>query len=240
MIFRHVGILALALAVAACGAPTMERERAEDTAQLHEHAPQWFKDYWKQYVAAGVDARVPPHYALALDGGSAGFSYCKSHLCDPTAYRQVAMQTCEQRGKFECDIYAVGTRIVWPHAFPWRVAENRQSAPVATRPETTRGTSQRTFTLSWVGSTVVHAGTLEIKPGQRSGRTTLLVGGQECDGQFWFTSGRRGQWEVDCGDGWLSASGEFTATGGPNGGSRGTGTDNQGRMVEFVVDPAGG
>ena len=237
MRIRHIGVaVALALVLAACGAPTMERERTEDTAQLHEHAPQKFKNWWRDYTRTPR----PHHFALARDGSSAGWSYCPvpTQCSAGSSSRYQALQYCRAHATAECDIYARGTSIVWPHAFPWRVAENRQSAPVATRPETTRGTSQRTFTLSWVGSTVVHAGTLEIKPGQRSGRTTLFVGGQECDGQFWFTSGRRGQWEVDCGDGGLSASGEFTATGGPNGGSRGTGTDSQGRMVEFIVDPA--
>ena len=187
--------------------------------------------------------------------------YCpaRTRCPDSGSAAYEAVQYCESGTSADCDIYAQGRRIVWPHEFPWPLlpetereyrksigqgttpspaAKTREDAPVAAKPEPRRTSAkQRTFTLTWEGSADVFKGTMEIAQGKRSGRISSVMLGRDCEGQFWFTSGRRGQWEIDCGDGWASASGDFTANSGPKGGGRGTGTDNHGWKVVFVVDP---
>ena len=249
--------VALVLALAGC-AGGVGQQSASLEEELHRHAPSEFKASWQEYHSAPF----PDLFALSRDGTSFGYVYCPAptRCPDSGSASYDAITYCEAGNSADCDIYAQGRRIVWLHAFPWVVTpgvmyDHRQAigatgrwhglgdaltfVPEAAKPEPRRDAAQqRTFSLSYVGSAVVHAGTLEIKQGERSGRTHFFVDGQECGGRFWFTSAQRGGWQVNCDDGSLTASGNFTATGGPRGGSRGTGVDNQGRMVEFVVDPA--
>ena len=236
--------------------PPMQVAVATD---LHADAPQWFKDRWRHYLETSDG-----NYAvLALDRNArgAGFVYCdpaagglcKNHRSWSAAFKDVnykhrARNICVQdvRNNYpalkpDCAIYAIQDKIVWKGPMPWSVvAATRQGTGAASAPKANGNAEQRTFTLSWVGSTDVYRGIMTYQQGTSLGRISTTMAGRDCEGQFWFTSGRSGQWQIDCGNGWIFASGEFTATGGPNGGSRGTGLDNEGRMVEFVVDPASG
>ena len=247
---------AMLLAVAGC-ATTKERQAHIDRAeQVHQNAPQWFKDGWRTYIE---HAERGGFAVLAMDRNALGWGYvwCQGPQCYlntlpdsrsfvDVEYKHGALELCRENvrafhpaAKPECAIFAVKNEIVWQGAMPWSVAGTREDAPVVAEPAPGRTSAyQRTFTLSWVGSTELFTGTLDIVEGKRSGSIAAVLEGRDCDGRFWFNSGLSGQWKIDCGDGWLTATGDFTANGGPKGGGRGTGTDNLGRLVEFVVDPA--
>ena len=263
-------IMGAALVVTACTTTgEMEGQRIRGTASpptqeafatdLHADAPQWFKETWRRYL----ELSDGNYGVMAADrnGRGAGYVYCdpgsgglcKSHhkwsaTFKDVNYKRRALNFCVQHVrenypalKPDCALYAITDKIVWKGPMPWSVAAaTRQDTRAATSLKSKGNAEQRTFTLSWVGSTDVYRGIMTYQQGNNLGRMSTTMAGRDCEGQFQFTSGRRGQWEIDCSDGWISASGEFTATGGPNGGSRGTGVDNEGRMVEFVVDPAGG
>ena len=210
--------------------------------------PQWFKDFWREYLGHAESA----YAVMAVDRNLCGaqYRYCAGSGCgqmlNPSMHRsfkdvhykhwtlsqcrEVARKHCPDK-KPECAMYAIRDKIVWEGPMPWQVAGARQDTPLVA--------SQRTFSLSYVGSTDIFTGTMEITAGKRHGRLSTTMDGRKCDGRFWFTSHYRGNWVVDCGGGWLTANGTFVGRG-PNGGSRGTGVDSEGRMVEFVVDPADG
>ena len=222
---------------------------------VHEHAPAWFKGEWREYLR-----RIEGSYGvLALDTQARGswYIYCNEGPACRTLdlgsaksfsevnYKHGALKGCRARVRRnhptvvpDCSIYAIKDKIVWQGPMPWPDAGTYEGAPVAATPEPGRTTAhQRTLTLSWVGSTDLLTATLDIAEGKRSGSIATVMEGRDCKGRYWFTNGLHGQWKVDCGDGWLTMSGDFTANSGPKGGGRGTGTDNHGRLVEFVVDP---
>ena len=100
------------------------------------------------------------------------------------------------------------------------------------RPAARRNLAWRPFALSWEGLADVYAGTAAFNSGQRSGRVNVSIRGRKCEGQYWLTGERQGQWELDCGDGWMTANGTFLMG---DKGSRGTGLDNRGRNVRFSI-----
>ena len=260
MTAKHTGVfLAIIVALAVAGCTTAkERQAGIDRAErIHQNAPQWFQDAWRRYLE---HAERGGFAVLAMDKKALGWGYvycvgggCNSNILPQARsfievnYKHGALKNCRANvrrkkpaAKPDCAIFAIKDEIVWQGAMPWSVAGTREDAPVVAEPAPGRTSAyQRTFTLSWVGSTELFTGTLDIVEGKRSGSIAAVLEGRDCDGRFWFNSGLSGQWKIDCGDGWLTATGDFTANGGPKGGGRGTGTDNLGRLVEFVVAPAG-
>lgn len=110
-------------------------ERAERVDQIHENAPDWFKESWETYLM-----NMRGQYGiLAMDRMAlgAGWIYCatgctlllgnqgQSHK---SLWAIRALDQCEEvvrKGhpvaRPDCDIYAVKDEIVWPHQFPWYV-----------------------------------------------------------------------------------------------------------------------
>ena len=259
MTTKHAGVfmaIILALAVAGC-VTTKERQAGiERNEQILQNAPRWFKDGWRNYMEHLEQGGFA---ILAMDKNALGWGYvyclgggCNSNILPQARsfievnYKHGALKYCRENvrsqhpaAKPDCAIFAINDEIVWQGPMPWSVAGTREDAPVAATPEPGRTTAhRRTVTLSWVGSTDLLTATLDIAEGKRSGSIATVMEGRDCKGRYWFTNGLHGQWKVDCGDGWLTMSGDFTANSGPKGGGRGTGTDNQGRLVEFVIAPA--
>ena len=214
----------------------------EDGLEIHRHAPAWMRNGWRDYLS---ERGEPRYFAIAPDGSAWGYQTCLvSAKCPDSHVLKAAIRNCEAHTRSDCLIYAHGERVVWEHEFPWYVEpdilreyqEGRGATASAQRTIVSK-TDERTFTLSWVGSTDVYRGTMWLEQGPDSGRTYGSLAGRDCEGHFRLTAGNRGEWEVDCGEGWVRAKGEFTGKG--HGlGATGTGVDDQGRMVEFVVDAA--
>ena len=108
-----------ALAVAGC-AGGVGQQSASLEEELHRYAPSGFKANWQEYISSPF----PDRFALARDGTSAGYVYCPAptRCPDSGSASYDAIQYCETGTSGDCDIYAQGRRIVWPHAFPWVVA----------------------------------------------------------------------------------------------------------------------
>lgn len=230
------------LTLGACVTTKQAQMLQSQTNGVHQNAPAWFQEYWQGYLQKAG----PQALALALDGSSAQYYYCAGgpSVCAALSSSVgLAIAKCQQGSKTgsRCALYAKKRSIVWAHPSPWGAAAlAHQDTPAVTKAEPKRGGEPRTYTLSYVGSTDVYRGTMMLQQRVGGGRMYGSFAGRDCEGRFRFTSGRRGKWEFNCDNGEFSASGDFTATGDRNGGSRGTGVDNEGRMVEFIVDPAGG
>ena len=109
---------ALVLTVAGCaGGVGQQRENLAE--ELHRYAHTGFKNSWREYLRTPR----PQHFALARDGGRSGYSYCAipSQCPDANSAKFGAIQYCQSGRSVDCDIYARGRRIVWPHDFPWSV-----------------------------------------------------------------------------------------------------------------------
>ena len=240
----------------ACIATPAAQEQTYDTAQAHRHAPQWFLNYWQKYLVH-TDRR---YGVLALDrkGRAATYRYCESrcHVLGgkqrqswkDVEYKHKALEDCRNhlRSEFpaekpDCAIYAVRDEIVWKGVLPWDASRGHTEARAATTRAAPGAQSQWTFTLSWTDSPDSYTGSMEVEVVRLGlGRMFTTLGGQRCEGEFRYTDARRGVWEIDCGGGWVTARGDFELVGNPMTGSRGTGVDNRGRRVEFVVRQASG
>ena len=194
---------------------------------------------------------------LARDGSNAQFNYCPAPTVCPDAgpARFEVLRYCRSGTTADCDIYARGRRIVWPHAFPWYVAPevlydyresigatDRWPGPgdaITTAPEATGNLSKRIIAFMWEGFPGILMGTVEFPQGARSGNMTFTLpdNAASCDGRFWFTNGAHGNWKMDCGGG-FTAEGRFTGLGAGRG-SRGEGTDSLGHKVQFVLGAEG-
>ena len=128
-----VAALGLAFTLAACGGGGVWDQKERGTAaELHENAPQKFKNIWEQYQKS-KNADPSSFGILALDrnlnGG--GWIYCWRYcnLMTPTVisqWRGKALQACRQdvrdnapAEKPDCAVYAVGDKIVWTGSLPW-------------------------------------------------------------------------------------------------------------------------
>lgn len=112
-------------------------ETVEVTGGLHDKAPQWFKDYWREYMQ-----RAAGGYAtMAMDRQLRGvqYVYCPTAPCrqmrhDPRArtflqveYKHGALKGCRAvvrenfpAAKPRCAIYAINEKIVWKGPLPWK------------------------------------------------------------------------------------------------------------------------
>lgn len=135
---RHLVALvaALGLTLAACSRDASmsvlsQKERGTAT-ELHENAPQRFKDIWNNYrkLKNADPSRVG---VLALDrnlnGGGIVYCWRYCNLMSPTVisqWRGEALRVCRKdvrnnapAKKPDCAIYAVGDKIVWTGPLPW-------------------------------------------------------------------------------------------------------------------------
>ena len=93
----------------------------------------------------------------------------------------------------------------------------------------------RVFRISWVESGDTYVGTMAHQRGARGGSAHFTIDGQDCEARYSIPRYPQGEWEVDCGEGGLSAKGQFKALGGGGGAVRGTGVDSLGREVTILV-----
>ena len=145
---RTLIMAAAALALAACTTSnTIEgqrvravaetvTERVEVTGGLHDRAPTWFKNYWREYLA-----RAAGGYAtMAVDRKARGlfYVYCSDGGCSQMRhdassrsfidvnYKHGALKGCRENvrhnhpaEKPDCAIYAINNKIVWKGRMPW-------------------------------------------------------------------------------------------------------------------------
>ena len=128
-------MLGLTFALAACGGGGVWDQKERGTAaELHENAPQRFKNIWNNYQKL-KNADPSRFGVLALDrnlnGG--GVVYCVRYCGNQTIggatildSRAKALQGCRQdvqknapAEKPDCAVYAVGDKIVWTGPLPW-------------------------------------------------------------------------------------------------------------------------
>ena len=128
-------VLGLTFALAACGGGGVWDQKERGTAaELHENAPQRFKNIWNNYQKL-KNADPSGFGVLALDrnlnGG--GVVYCVRYCGNQTIggttileWRAKALQHCRQDvrnnapgKKPDCAIYAVDDKIVWTGPLPW-------------------------------------------------------------------------------------------------------------------------
>ena len=103
---------------------------------VHRRAPQWFKDYWAQYLG-----HLQQGYAvMAVDRRLRGmqYVYCGDPQCyqlrgagqhrgwKDVQYRRRALNECREivqrdypSEKPACAVYAIGNKIVWKGQLPW-------------------------------------------------------------------------------------------------------------------------
>ena len=196
-----------------------DEARGDIASELNRHAPKWMQNGWRKYRSEAVGVG---YFAIAPDGSAWGYQTCLQQPCSDSDLQRITIRNCEEYTTSECLIYAHGERVVWPHEFPWHVEPDTLKTyregrgAIASAQHTIEPTvEKRTFSLSWVGSTDVYRGTMWFEQDHRqgSGRMFGSVMGHDCEGKFLLTAGNRGEWEVDCGDGWVSAMGEFTGKG---------------------------
>ena len=129
-------VAALGLTLAACSRDAsmsvLSQKERGTAAELHENAPQKFKNIWERYQKT-KNADPSGFGILALDrnlnGG--GILYCWRYCnhVTPTAisqWRGEALQRCQREvrdnapaEKPDCAVYAVGDKIVWTGPLPW-------------------------------------------------------------------------------------------------------------------------
>lgn len=126
----------LGLTLAACSRDAsmsvLSQKERGTAAELHENAPQRFKDIWERYQKS-KNADPSGFGILALDRNLNGawilycWRYC--NLMSPTAisqWRGEALRGCRKNvrenapaKKSDCAVYAVGDKIVWTGPLPW-------------------------------------------------------------------------------------------------------------------------
>lgn len=128
-----VAALGLAFTLAACGGGGVWDQKERGTAaELHESAPQWWKDTWEDYLKKSASGGFA---VVALDRNLNGAAfmycvrYCGNRAIDGAAileWRAKALQSCRQYAqdnapaeKPDCAVYAVGDKIVWTGPLPW-------------------------------------------------------------------------------------------------------------------------
>ena len=144
-----VAVLAVALLAAACvntGEIEGHKIRATDATTItqtavthtgiHADAPQWFKDYWVEYLGLVQGGYGTMAVDRKLRGVAAG--YCRSSgRCQQLISRQYqswkdvnykhrALKACRENvrenypaAKPACAIYAIRDKIVWKGPLPW-------------------------------------------------------------------------------------------------------------------------
>ena len=71
-----------------------------------------------------------------------------------------------------------------------------------------------------------YVGTMAHQRGARGGSAHCTIDGQDCESRYSIPRYPQGEWEIACGEGGLSAKGQFKALGGGGGAVRGTGVDS--------------
>ena len=266
---KLIGALALVLAVAACktaGTDIHDLATRGEPSHLHTHAPQWFKDYWKQYETTLDNRSLGRYGILALDrnGNGASYTYC-SGKCQVIAgnesswksfYSAKAGEDCRKTVRRDypahrpdCDIYAVGKQIVWKGLFPWGVEDVEDVDSSASRaPE--------------LSSKRAAASLMDVGPGRELPSRSIAVTWEGIPGVF---TGTVRSWQ---GDGfvrtratarendvtcegrywretafigrWTFDCGYGVSAEGRYNGLRGEGRDNLGRKVQYILGTAGG
>lgn len=112
-------------------------ERVEVSGGFHARAPQWFKDYWRAYLAHAEGG----YATMAVDRNARGafYVYCgpgggcaqmrnnaSTRSFTDVSYKHRALKECRAhvRREFptvkpECAIYAINNKIVWKGRLPW-------------------------------------------------------------------------------------------------------------------------
>ena len=144
-----VAVLAVASLAAACvntGEIEGHKIRATDATTItqttvthtgiHADAPQWFKDYWVEFLDHGQAGYAVMAVDRRLRGAS--YVYCRSGGCQQLRgagahkgwkdvnYKHGALKGCRENvrenypaAKPACAIYAISDKIVWKGPLPW-------------------------------------------------------------------------------------------------------------------------
>ncbi|MDE0048666.1 MAG: hypothetical protein OXO52_02690 [Rhodospirillales bacterium] len=111
-------------------------ERVEVTGGVHDRAPQWFKDYWRKYLAHAEGGYAT--IAVDRNGMGASYVYCSgsagcannnaswARSFTDVRYKHRALKQCTEyvrntypTKKPDCAIYAINNKIVWRGRMPW-------------------------------------------------------------------------------------------------------------------------
>ena len=242
--------LALLVLTAACTASTGTIHGHKITAtadDVFRNAPPFARDLWNEYLEKSGGQYAM--YALDRNLRGAGGVYCADAAChnmyspdfvsaNEYRYKKAALNSCRKSVRQrhptaspDCRIFAIKDKIVWEGPMPWKAARAAQRRATA-EPQ------NRRVTLSWTDTAESYRGTMKFWPSERIGRLYGVLSGHNCGGSLSYAGASEGEWTVSCTG--VSAKGEFNSTGGRNAGAHGTGVDDQGRTVEFVLDPASG
>lgn len=121
--------------VRATGATTVTQTTVTHTG-IHASAPQWFKDYWLEFLARGrggyavmaVDRRLRgAFYVYCTGGGCQQLRGAGAHRgWKAVNYKHGALKGCREQVRNEypavkpaCAVYAITNKIVWKGSMPW-------------------------------------------------------------------------------------------------------------------------
>ena len=255
MQIRCIGILALALTVAACVTTKDAQQRIDRAGEIHRSAPAAFVDIWHQYLN-DADGRYGI-FAIDRNLRGSGWYYCTSG-CQAlfgnqsrsikSLWAHRAREQCEKsvRRQFpsvrpQCAIYAIKDEVVWPHPIPWQTSysdPSQQREPISFTPEAAGKLSTRSVSTTWQGYDDILNGRVSFETGGPAVVPKRMVmvlddGRLTCDGTY---IPARSQWKIACSNG-REASGRFIGLG-QGKGAHGEGTDNLGNKVQFIMGAA--
>ena len=103
---------------------------------IHDRAPQWFKDYWAAYI----DHQRHGYAVMAVDRRLRGvfYTYCRDAGClqlraagqhrgwKDVQYKRGSLEGCRENvrdaypaARPQCAVYAINDKIVWKGRLPW-------------------------------------------------------------------------------------------------------------------------
>ena len=108
-----------------------------DAQGLHERAPQWFRNYWAEYLgradggyavmAADRNGRGAMYYYCRPGSGCHILAGAQNKSTKDLRYKHAALEGCRKyvREQFPaerpaCEIYAIKDKIVWKGEMPWK------------------------------------------------------------------------------------------------------------------------